>query len=103
MLNWPTEIRHGTLAAKKPGARFRRFEDVADQYMKRWFVIEKEQVAKRRALEVQTAQKSKTWLTPKSREGRKRTRAEGGVETAARLGRFNKVNEAAETWHWPSF
>ena len=55
-----TEAKHWTLSAKKPGGWFRRVEEAAEQYMKRWFVTEKEQVAKRRALEVQTAQQCET-------------------------------------------
>ena len=65
------------LAAKKPGEWFRRVEEAAEQYMKLWFVAEKEQVAKRRALEVQTAQQSKTSFN--SRPGGGRSRVEGGV------------------------
>ena len=34
-----------------------RVEKAAEQYMKRWFVKEKENVAKRRVLEVQNAQR----------------------------------------------
>ena len=45
-LKLPTEAKHWTLAAKKPGERFRRVEEAAEQYLKRWFVTEKEQVAK---------------------------------------------------------
>ena len=96
LFNLPTEAKHWTLAAKKPGEWFRPVEDAADQYMKRWFVTEKEQVANRRTLEVQTAQKY--FAEPKaSGGGRKRSRVEGGVATAARLCRFEKVTEAAET------
>ena len=73
--------------------------------MKRWFVTKKEQVAKRRALEVQTAQQSTTSRKPRPGRGRKRSRDEEGVATAAInwLGRFKRVKEAAETWHWPPF
>ena len=49
----PTEATHCTLAAKKPGECFRRVKEATEQYKKRWFLTEKEQVAKRRALEVQ--------------------------------------------------
>ena len=70
--------------------------------MKRWFDTEKDQAAKLRALDVQTAQQSKTSLKPRPGGG-KRSRAEGGVATAARLARSKKVKEAAKTWHWPSF
>ena len=35
-----------SLAAKKPGEWFRRVEEAAEQYTKRWFVAENEQVAK---------------------------------------------------------
>ena len=75
----------------------RRVEDAAEQYMK------KEQAAKRRALEVQTAQQSKTSQKPRPGRGGKSSRVEGGIVTAARLGQSQKVKEAAETWHWPSF
>ena len=54
LFGMPTEAKHW-VAAKKPGEWFRRVEEAAEQYMKRWFVAEKEQVSKRRALEVQTA------------------------------------------------
>ena len=54
--NLPIEDKQWTLAAKKSGKWFRRLEEAAEQYMKRWFVKEKENVAKRRALEVQNAQ-----------------------------------------------
>ena len=47
---------------------FRRVEKAAEQYMKRWFVADKEQVAKRRALEVQTAQQT-DFVEAKAREG----------------------------------
>ena len=70
--------------------------------MKRCFVAEKEQVAKRRALGVQTAHQ-KDFAEAKTRGGGKRSRAEAGVATTARLGWFKAVKEAAETWHWPSF
>ena len=83
---------------------FRRVEKAAEQYMKRCFVAEKEQVAKRRELEVQTAQQSKTSLNPRPGRGSKRSRVEGGVATAAaRLwAGFKKAEEAAEAWHWSS-
>ena len=55
LFNLPTEPEHWTLTAKKPGKWFRHVEDAAEQYMQRWYVTEKEQVAKRRALEVQSA------------------------------------------------
>ena len=87
LFNLPAEAKHLTLAAKKPGESFRRVEEAAEQYMKRWFVTEKEQVAKRRELEVQTAQQSKTSLNPRPGRGSKRSRVEGGVATAVRLGR----------------
>ena len=50
LLNLPTEAKHCTLAAKKPGEWFGGVEEAEEQYMQRWFVTEKEQVAKRRAL-----------------------------------------------------
>ena len=102
LFNLPTEAKHWTLAAK-PGEWFRRVEEAAEQYMKRWFATEKDQAAKRRALDAQKAKQSKTSLKPRPGEGKKRNRAEGGVATAARLGRSKKVKQAAETWHWPSF
>ena len=87
LFNLPTGTNHWTLAVKKPGEWFRRVEEAAEHYMKRWFVTEKEQVAKRRELEVQTAQQSKTSLNPRPGRGSKRSRVEGGVATAVRLGR----------------
>ena len=78
LFNLPTEAKHWTLAAKKPGEWFRPVEDAADQYMKRWFGTKKEQAAKRRALEVQTAQQFKTSLKPRPGEGRTRSRARRG-------------------------
>ena len=103
LFNLPTDVKHRTLAAKKPSEWFRRVEEAAQRYMKRWFVTEKKQAAKRRALEVQTAQQSKASLKPRPGEGRKRSHAEGAEATAARLGRSKKVKEAAEAWHRPSF
>ena len=35
LFNLPTEAKHWTLAAKKPGKWFGRFEEAAEQYMKR--------------------------------------------------------------------
>ena len=55
MFNLTTEAKHWVLAVRKPREWLRRSEEIAEQYMKRWFVAEKEQVSKRRALEVQTA------------------------------------------------
>ena len=49
---------------RKPREWLRRSEEIAEQYMKRWFVADKEQVAKRRALEVQDAQQLKISLNP---------------------------------------
>ena len=57
LFHLPTEAEDWTLAAKKPGSKcFTRVEEAAEQYTKRWtrFDAEKEQVAKLRALEVQT-------------------------------------------------
>ena len=71
--------------------------------MKHWFVTDKEQASKRRALEVQTAQQSKTSLKLRPGGGGKRSHTEGGVEAAARRGRSKEVKEAPEMWHWPSF
>ena len=65
LFNLPAEAKHLTLAAKKPGESFRRVEEAAEQYMKRWFVTENEKIAKQRALEVQTALQSKTSLKPR--------------------------------------
>ena len=56
LLNLPIEEKRWTLAAKTSGKWFRRVEEAAEQDMKRWFVKEKENVAKLRALEVQHAQ-----------------------------------------------
>ena len=47
MFNLPTDAKHWTLAAKKPGEWFRRVEEAGKQYMKRWFVTENEKAAKR--------------------------------------------------------
>jgi len=55
LFNLSNEVKHWKLAAKNPGEWFRRVEESTEQYMKRWFVTEKEHVAKRRAPEVQTA------------------------------------------------
>ena len=87
------------MATKKPGEWFRRVEETAEQYMKRWFDADKEHVAKRRSLEVHPAELSKTSLNP---------RPGGGGIGAALKGAWQqrpvkKVKEAAETWHWPSF
>ena len=101
LLNLPTDAKHCSLAANKPGEWLRRVEEAAEQYMKRWFVTENEQVAKRQALEVQTAQQSKTSLRRRPGWRRKRSRVEEGVVTTARLGRFKKVKKAAETWPLP--
>ena len=65
LFNLPTEAQHWTLAEKNPGEGFRRVEEAAERYINRWFVTEKEQAAKRRALEVQTAQQSTTSLNPR--------------------------------------
>ena len=46
LLSLPTEAKHWTLAAKKLGEWFRWVEEATEQYMTRWFVTEKEQVAK---------------------------------------------------------
>ena len=74
------------VGSNEPGEWFRRVEEAAEQYMKHWFVTEKEKAAKRRALEVQTSQQSKTSLKPRPGEGMKRSWAEGGVAAAARRG-----------------
>ena len=71
----------------------RKRQSSINRYMTRLFVTEREQVAKRRALEVQTAQQSKTYVKPKAAGGAgggKRSRVEGSVATAARLGRLRK-------------
>ena len=45
------QLAHRSKAlTKKQGEWFRRVAEAAEQYMKRWFVTEKEQAAKRRAL-----------------------------------------------------
>ena len=38
LFNLPIEAKRWTLAAKKPIEWFRRVEEAAEQYMKRWFV-----------------------------------------------------------------
>ena len=79
MFNLLTETKQWMLAAKNSGKRFRRVEEAAEQYMKRWFTTEKENEAKRRAREVQTAQQFKTSLGPRQDPGgggRKRSRVE---------------------------
>ena len=103
LFNLPNEAKHWTLVVMKPGEWFRRVEEAAEQYMERWFVTEKEQVPKRRKLEVQTAQQSMTSMKLGYGRGGKRRRVEEGVATAARLGWFKKIKEAAKTWQWPSF
>ena len=50
LFHLPTETKHWTLSGKKPSEWFKRGEEAAEQYMKRWLVTEREQVAKRRAL-----------------------------------------------------
>ena len=55
LFNLPTEAKLWTLEATKPGEWFRRVEEAAEQYTKRWFVTEKEKIAKRQALELQNA------------------------------------------------
>ena len=55
LFNLPIEKQQWTLAAKKSGTWFKHVEKVAEQYMKRWFVSEKGNVAKRRAVEVHNA------------------------------------------------
>ena len=68
MFNLTTEAKHWVLAVRKPREWLRRSEEIAEQYMKRWIVADKEQVAKRRALEVQTAQQT-DFVEVKAREG----------------------------------
>ena len=72
--------------------------------MKRWFDTEKENAAKRRTLEVQTAQQLKTSLGPRLGVGgrRKKSRVEGSVATTAARS-VKKVKTPAETWRWQSF
>ena len=65
MFNLPTETKQWILAAENSGKWSRRVEEAVEQYMKRWFATEKENAAKRRALEVQTAQQPKTSLGPR--------------------------------------
>ena len=102
LFNLPTETKQWMPAAKNSGKWFRRVEEAAEQYMKRWFATV-ENAAKRRALEVQTAQQLKTSLGPRLGRGRrKRSRVEGSVaKTAARP--VKKVKAPAETWQWLSF
>ena len=45
LFNIPTEAKYWTLAAKKSVDWPRRFEEAAEQYVKRYFVTDKEQVA----------------------------------------------------------
>ena len=66
LYNLPTEETRWTLAVKKSGMWFGCAGEAAEQCMKRWFVEEKEDVAKRRALGVQNAQQLKTpWARPR--------------------------------------
>ena len=62
LFNLPTETKQWMLAAKNSGKWFRRVEESAEQYMKRWF---SQNAAKRRALEVQTAQQLETSSSPR--------------------------------------
>ena len=41
LYNLAMEEKQWTLAANKSGKRFRRIEEAAEKYMKRWFVKEK--------------------------------------------------------------
>ena len=101
LFNLPIEEKQYTLAAKKSGTWFKRVEEAAEQYMKRWFVKGKDNVAKRRALEVQNAQQFNPGAVGPKVKGRKRGHVKGGVATAGRP--VKKVKASAETWHWPSF
>ena len=84
-------------------SRFRRVEEPAQQYMKPWFAAEKENAAKRRALEVQSVQQLSTSLGPRLEGGRrKRSRVEGSVARTA-ASPVKKLKAPAEMWHWPSF
>ena len=102
LFNLPIGGKQWTLAAKESGNNlFKRVEEAAEKCMKRWFVKQKENVAKRRALEVQHAQQLIYGaVDPKARGERKRSRVEEGM-TAARP--VKKVKAPVETWHWPSF
>ena len=60
LFDLPIEEKQWTLEAKKSGKWFSRVEEAAERYMKRWFVKDKDIVAKRRYLEVQSEQQLKT-------------------------------------------
>ena len=66
-LTCPPMRNNGHWQTKQSGERFRRVEEAVDQYIRRWFVKEKENVAKRRAPEVQNAQQ--LWTPLGSRLG----------------------------------
>ena len=104
LFNLPTEEKQWTLAAKNLGKVVQtcRKKRLSSTCMKRWFVKEKETVARRRALEVQNAQQLKIPLGPRP-GGRKRSRVEGGVATAAINRPGKKVKAPAGTRYWPSF
>ena len=100
LFNLPIKEKQWTLAAKKSGKWFIRVEEAAEQYMERWFVKGKGNVAKR-TLEVQNTQHlALDTVGLKTRGGRKRSRVKGGAGTTARP--VEKLKAHAETWHWPS-
>ena len=97
LLNLPIEEKQWTLAAKESGKWFRHVEEATEQYMKRWFDKGKENVAKRRAFDLQNVQRlNQDAVEPKAQGGgRERSRVGGGVATAARS--VNIVKATAET------
>ena len=102
----PIEEKKCTLAAKKSSKWFSRVVQAAERCRKRWFVKERENAAKRRALEVQSRwQLNQDAVGPQGQGGgRKRSRVERGVAAAtAAASPVRKVQAPAETWHWPSF
>lgn len=70
LLNLPTKEQQWAQGAKKSGKRSRRVEAAAEQYIKRWFVKEIEDLTTRRALEVKSAQHLETPLGPRPVGGR---------------------------------
>ena len=91
----PTKAKHWTLASNKPGELFRRVEEAAEQYIKRWFVTEREQVAKRRSLEVQPVQQSKTLLV----QGRRGGGGGAALKDVAKVAKpVRREKEPTETW-----
>ena len=67
--------------------------------MGRWLVKANENAAKRRALEVHSAQEIMAPLGARPGGGKKKSSVEGGVATVARPAK--KVKAPAHTWDWP--